>query len=260
MAASQAAGGIKITTGTTWRRPHLACGPTSWQQRRRATATRRWSTPYRTGENPAGQRCLTAGAGKSRPDCWARVPPAAVPRRVHGLFPRGDELLLRLAATQGAQPFEKHLSGVRGPYELLPKGGWATGDAAARSGVDLRLFYLERQTGETHGTVQGAVRFGGGASIGNGFWISAHGGAIETVLDEATAELAKMDFVPVVSTVEAAFKIKKAVPLHTSLLVQCSIKEQRGIRCWVEGQLCSADKQTVFATCDAQLVNLTNWL
>ena len=44
---------------------------------------------------------------------------------------------------------------------------------------------------------------------------------IETVLDEATAELAKMDFVPLVSTVEAAFKIKKAVPLHTSLLVQC---------------------------------------
>ena len=178
MAASQAAGGSKITTGTTWRRPHLACGPTSWQQHRRATVAQRWSTPYRSGEGPTGLRCLPAGAGASRPDCWTRVPPPAAPRRAHGLFPPSDELLLRLAATPGAQPFEKHLSGVGGPYESLPKGGWATGDAAARSGVDLRLFYQERQAGEMHGTVQGAVRFGGGASIGNGFWMSAHGGAV----------------------------------------------------------------------------------
>lgn len=47
----------------------------------------------------------------------------------------------------------------------------------------------EPAAGETYGTIQGAVRFGDGACIGNGFWMSAHGGSIETALDEATAEL-----------------------------------------------------------------------
>lgn len=43
--------------------------------------------------------------------------------------------------------------------------------------------------GEQYSAIRGAVRFGDGAAIGDGFWTSAHGGAIETVLDEATAEL-----------------------------------------------------------------------
>ena len=47
----------------------------------------------------------------------------------------------------------------------------------------------EPAAGEPHGTIYGAVRFGEGACIGNGFWMSAHGGSIESALDEATAEL-----------------------------------------------------------------------
>lgn len=43
--------------------------------------------------------------------------------------------------------------------------------------------------GEKYGTIEGAVRFGDGACIGNGYYMSAHGGSIETALDEATAEL-----------------------------------------------------------------------
>lgn len=61
--------------------------------------------------------------------------------RPHGLFPPGDPLLRRLAADPRCQPFEKHLPGEQSCYEPLPKGGWATGDAAAARGVDLRLFY-----------------------------------------------------------------------------------------------------------------------
>lgn len=41
---------------------------------------------------------------------------------------------------------------------------------------------------------------------------------------------AKLEFVPMVSTREATFSITKPVPLQTSLLITCRIKETRGIR------------------------------
>lgn len=33
------------------------------------------------------------------------------------------------------------MTGLVGPSEALPRGGWATGDAAAAAGLDLRLFF-----------------------------------------------------------------------------------------------------------------------
>ena len=83
---------------------------------------------------------------------------------------------------------------------------------------------------------------------------------IESCLDEATAELAKCEFTPFLSTVEAAFKIRRPVPLHTTLRVECSLKQRRGIRCWVEGRLLSADGAMLLATCDAQLVDMTHFI
>ena len=108
------------------------------------------------------------------------------PCRPHGLFPPGDALLQRLAATPGCWPFEKHLPGKASPYELLPKGGWITGDASAARGVDLRMFYQEPGAGAVGteacttpwGSVVAAVRFGEGAGIGEGFFLTAHGGAV----------------------------------------------------------------------------------
>ena len=184
-----------------------------------------------------------------------------IPYRPHGLYPPGDCLLQNLSTTLNCWPFEKHLPGAHSPYELLPQGGWITGDAASERGVDLRLFYKEpEQEGAIGGTVLGAVRFGQGASIGVGFYLSAHGGAIETALDEATAELAKIDFVPFLSTREANFAIKRPVPLHTTLLVRCVIVQRKGIRCWVDGSIESADGNEVYATCKAQLVDMTHFL
>lgn len=61
--------------------------------------------------------------------------------RKAGLFPPDDPFLLKLLETEGLFPFEKHLSGAESPYEALKRGGWATGDAAASNGCDLRLFY-----------------------------------------------------------------------------------------------------------------------
>ena len=114
--------------------------------------------------------------------------------------------------------------------------------------------------GEAFGSLLAAVRLGGGASIGDGFYVTAHGGCIESILDEATAELAKCVFVPFVSTVEITFRISKPVPLHESLLVECKVKEQRGIRMWVEGALKSADGSVTLATCTAQLVDMRPFL
>lgn len=33
------------------------------------------------------------------------------------------------------------MPGARAPCELLPRGGWATGDAAAQNGYDIRMFW-----------------------------------------------------------------------------------------------------------------------
>lgn len=46
---------------------------------------------------------------------------------------------------------------------------------------------------------------------------------IESLLDESTAELAKMELSPMLSTVEANFKIRKPVPLFTSLCIKCEV-------------------------------------
>ena len=46
---------------------------------------------------------------------------------------------------------------------------------------------------------------------------------IESALDESTAELGKLEFAPLLSTIEASFKLKKAVPLHTSLRISCKV-------------------------------------
>lgn len=64
-----------------------------------------------------------------------------IPPRPSGLFPPGDALLHALASDPRLHAFEKHLPGEHAPYELLKRGGWATGEACAARGMDLRLFY-----------------------------------------------------------------------------------------------------------------------
>ncbi len=46
---------------------------------------------------------------------------------------------------------------------------------------------------------------------------------IESLLDESTAELAKMEFSPLVGTIEANFQLKKALPLHTTVRIDCQV-------------------------------------
>ena len=51
------------------------------------------------------------------------------------------------------------------------------------------------------------------------------------MLDESTAELAKLEFSPMLSTIEAIFKIRKAVPLHTTLRIECEVRFWHGTDC-----------------------------
>lgn len=60
----------------------------------------------------------------------------------------------------------------------------------------------EPRAGQAWGTLAAAARMGETASIGHGFWTPAHGGAIESLLDEATAELVMMEWAPLVVTIE----------------------------------------------------------
>ncbi len=55
-----------------------------------------------------------------------------------------------LSESQDLHPFEKHLSGLESPYELLRKGSWVSGNAAAENGFDLRLFYQVRRQSLSH--------------------------------------------------------------------------------------------------------------
>jgi hypothetical protein len=79
---------------------------------------------------------------------------------------------------------------------------------------------------------------------------------VESLLDEATAEAAKMVWAPTLATLEATFRIKKAVPLNTTLRIACTINRAQGVRCWVDGRITSAGGSVLYATCEAQLVDL----
>ena len=70
--------------------------------------------------------------------------------RQAGLFPSDDPFLSMLSESQDLHPFEKHLSGLESPYELLRKGSWVSGNAAAENGFDLRLFYQVRRQSLSH--------------------------------------------------------------------------------------------------------------
>ena len=56
---------------------------------------------------------------------------------------------------------------------------------------------------------------------------------------------------------QAKFKIKKAVPLNTSLRIECAIKSVQGVRCWVDGALKDSTGAVTFATCEALAVDLS---
>eukprot|EP00890_Picochlorum_soloecismus_P005425 jgi/Picsp_1/5884/NSC_03241-R1_glycosyltransferase family 77 protein len=185
-----------------------------------------------------------------------------IPEAGRSLFSSEDHLILSLEKQwPDVWPFEKHLPGEHSSYQKLPEGGWITGiQAVENRGIDLRLFYREPDETNIWGTIDGACRLSDSASIGTGFGLSAHGGAIETILDEATAELGKIEAFPFLATRSISFQIRRPVPVNTTLSVKCNVESVKGLKCTVHGTIENPVDGIVLASCDAELVNMASLL
>ena len=106
---------------------------------------------------------------------------------------------------------------------VVAEDGWCSGDNACKHGMDLRMFI---EPGFKSKTLKAAVRFSDYACIGRGLAPSVHGGAIESAMDEATAETAKSKLFPYATTVSLDFKIKKAPQPHTTYLLKCEVTKE----------------------------------
>jgi hypothetical protein len=190
-----------------------------------------------------------------------------VPFRANGLFPLGDRLLTELATDLNLRAFQKNVLS----YHETPESpdadavvsyrvaeSWAHGDGAARAGLDLRCFYRETSDqNKTGPSLTAAFRLGDGAAIGKFAFTNAHGGSIETVLDETTAELVKCFRAPNCATTELRAKILKPVALHKTYRVDCWIASATQFRLRTEGKITDPEDGTTYATCEATLADLS---
>lgn len=181
-----------------------------------------------------------------------------IPFRPHGLFPPNDKLLTKLSTDPTFFPFMKHVPCER-PHEfVVAPGCWASGDSAAKAGLDVRHFYRYPENGCDYGELHGAVRAGEGAAICLHGYTSAHGGSIETILDECTAEIAKCEFAPTATTINFKVNLKKPFPLHRTCRILCKIKSisKNKLRIVTVGEIYDAEDDTLLVTCEAELVDV----
>jgi hypothetical protein len=234
---------------------------------------------------PGGARDVAFGSERTKPENAPRVSDATrdatltsaryraaafahgVPFRANGLFPLGDRLLTELATDLNLRAFQKNVLS----YHETPESpdadavvsyrvaeSWAHGDGAARAGLDLRCFYRETSDqNKTGPSLTAAFRLGDGAAIGKFAFTNAHGGSIETVLDETTAELVKCFRAPNCATTELRAKILKPVALHKTYRVDCWIASATQFRLRTEGKITDPEDGTTYATCEATLADLS---
>ena len=84
---------------------------------------------------------------------------------------------------------------------------------------------------------------------------TVHGGAVQTCLDEATAECARSKLFPMATTSKIEFKINKPVLSNVTYRVYCKVERQRvkNVLYEVSGILTGA--RTLCATCLALMAN-----
>lgn len=234
---------------------------------------------------PGGARDVAFGSERTKPENAPRVSDATrdatltsaryraaafahgVPFRANGLFPLGDRLLTELAADPNLRAFQKNVLSYHDTPESPDADAvasyrvaesWAHGDGAARAGLDLRCFYRETSDqNKTGPSLTAAFRLGDGAAIGKFAFTNAHGGSIETVLDETTAELVKCFRAPNCATTELRAKILKPVALHKTYRVDCWIASATEFRLRTEGKITDPEDGTTYATCEATLADLS---
>ena len=184
-----------------------------------------------------------------------------IPFRKNGLFPIKDALLTALAKDKTTTPFCKNVvafesSGDINQMRFEVAESWANGDGAAMAGLDLRCFYRGKTSTNQFGTLIAAFRLGSGAAIGKEMYTSAHGGSVETVLDETTAELVKCARAPNCATTELTAKILKPVSLHKTFKVECEIVSVTDFRARTKATITDPETGAVYATCDATLADI----
>ena len=184
---------------------------------------------------------------------------AGIPKRSNGLFPANDPYLTLLTST--LSPCTKALTCPTRDggfaFATVESGGWAVGESSIGHGLDLRWF-IEPGFDSKAGDLTAAVRFSQYAEIGRGHGIGIHGGAIETCLDESTAECAKSKLFPMATTSDISFKIQKPVMANTTYRVYCKVVKERlkGIAYEVSGEITDTEKPEIkFATCTCTMVN-----
>ena len=159
-----------------------------------------------------------------------------IPDRPHGLYPTDDPLIKELTKDKTMLPFEKHIMFWDTPNPigkpdvkricLHADEGFTHGNSACIGrGLDFRYYW-----DSIHLKVVAAVRYsraavGGWSSLASTDsqdesppWANTlvHGGCVEAVLDELTAEVMKINISPEMVTSEMTVKLKKpSVPGQT---------------------------------------------
>lgn len=173
------------------------------------------------------------------------------------LFTADDPVLRR--AARGRAPYAKHLlqRTPDGKFTFKPtQKGWTIGRKAAESGLEYRAFF---EPGSAKRKTFGAVRFSSSARADeDGFDDFVHGGAIQSLLDEATAECAMATVCVLPTTAEASFKILKKVVPDKSLLFECEVVEELipKIKFKVVGKLLEPESDALLAQCTATIANI----
>ena len=103
------------------------------------------------------------------------------------------------------------------------------------------------------------VRFGAKAMIGEPHMMSAHGGAVEALMDEATAELMKIKVSPNTVTRNFHAQIMKPIEPFQTMTVECrTVKEASGgLLVTIDGFLRDATGRVLLAKASAEMVNLS---
>jgi acyl-coenzyme A thioesterase PaaI-like protein len=175
------------------------------------------------------------------------------PRDVGDLFPVDDKHLRALHKTKHCLPFEKHLllwndDEKNGPKVVKhPPEGFTHGSSAALRGVDMRFFWDASNL-----KVVGALRYSLAAVIGwrhddKENWSSGlvHGGCVELVLDELTAEVMKVNVAPQNLTSEISFKLKKPSYPDVTYKLEAEVTECSPPRCMVVGRILNMEGEVV---------------
>lgn len=166
---------------------------------------------------------------------------AGIPHRPDGCFAEDDSKLAEYKQNPKLKPFQKHLNVSRlSGWSLVDS--YATGNGAARNGCDLRYFAdmstipadpKKVKDLKIKPTVKALFRYTSRACIGShpahGF--TAHGGAFQTVMDEATAEVMKFFVQPNSSTRKIDHQIMKPIYPYTTYEAVCTVEDVRPNGC-----------------------------